>query len=104
MTARTDICLQINVFTVKLPPAPMTDEDMDAPEAELQRMQHINRRAEAGKLFIHQADCIEHHKGGEPTRGLMQSSMFDIDESDGQHELRELLDFIKETTIKHLYP
>lgn len=103
MTPRTDIRLQINIATVQLQPVEMDEADLKAPPAEFLRMQHGNDRAREGKLYIHKADCIEERKSGEILRGAMQSAMFDIDKSNGRRELSELMDFIKDMTIEHLY-
>lgn len=104
MDQPTDIRMQFTFATVQMVALPLDEADFRLPADEFARLVHANERAELGKLFVHKAQGLQEKVGAEPMQGALQSALYDIDQSDGIKELRELIDAVKTTVLERFYP
>src|SRR4051812_46166646 len=104
MEQPTNTRLQFTFATVQMMAHPLDEADLKLPADEFTRLIRANERARDGKLFIHKAQALHEKVGAEPMQGALQSALYDIDQSDGIKELRELLDAVKTTVLERLYP
>lgn len=103
MKPPTDIMFTVQLATVQLMPSEINEADLKAPAGEFARLTHANQRATEEKLFVHKAKVQFRDKTGSIFEGMMQSAIFDTDQSNGRQELKEMMDEIKHTVLQQWF-